>query len=491
MAERPIILFPSPEKADRNAKNVVVRRYNMPHFPQQYNRLQPSFNVLQESFRQKNIKIQQSTIGLNPDFALVFEIVGSVDSFYTAVKNSDGLEWIFDLDTDKIEPDDDFYEIKNGVCSDVSMSGKLYCVMSNQQALSQIISLWKRYMTGEEDVFKRGFAGLREIFTHIKNIRKWDASDRFAETGVIDTWREQLEFNGDNPTPFEIELFYRNDNSKQNIASQTVRQAVYDLGGNIMPECVIPEISYHGLLACLPRNVIEGLVTDYDSIELSHIDDIMFFRPGSQSANISLMDTESFGGYALEQTAPEGNVIAAVLDGMPLQNHALLQGRIILDDPDEYGQNYMAKHRIHGTAMASLVIYGDLSKNEEPIKHPIYVRPIFKPKEIGKDKIEEAIPENILFVDVLHRAIKRIKEGEQGNNAVAPDVQIINLSMGDRVRQLGNTMSPIARMIDYLAYKYKLLFIISAGNHPEILDDISASFRDLKARSLTRRNCIF
>ena len=131
MSERPIILFPSPEKADRNAKNVVVRRYNMPRFPQQYNRLQPSFNVLQESFRQKNIKIQQSTIGLNPDFALVFEIVGSVDSFYTAVKNSDGLEWIFDLDTDKIEPDDDFYEIMNGVCSDVSMSGKLYCVMSN------------------------------------------------------------------------------------------------------------------------------------------------------------------------------------------------------------------------------------------------------------------------------------------------------------------------------------------------------------------------
>lgn len=492
MPERPVILFPSPEKADRNTKNQMFRRFNKPQFSEQYSRLQPSFQVLQEAFRQKNLKIQNSAVGINPDFALVFEIVGSVDNFYTAIKHSEGLEWIFDIDIDNIKPDENFYELKDGAQSSDGMRGKLYCVMSNQHALEQMLSLWKRHSAGEEGVFQRGFAGLREIFTHIKTIRKWNASDRFAETGIIDRWREQLEFDGDVPAPFEIELFYRNDYGKRVVAAQTIRETVNDLNGDILQECVIPEIAYHGFLVRLPRNVIEDLVNNYDSIELSHVDDIMFFRPGSQSANISLIDTEALDDvHHIEQVYSDGNTIAAILDGMPLQNHTLLQGRIIIDDPDDYGQNYMAKYRIHGTEMASLVIYGDLNKNEEPIKHPVYVRPIFKPKEKGIDRIEESVPDNVLFVDVLNRAIKRIKEGENGSVAVASDVQIINLSMGDFSRQLGNTVSPTARMIDYLAYKYKLLFIISSGNHPEILEYISSSYRDLKTKSLSQRDDVF
>ena len=38
----------------------------------------------------------------------------------------------------------------------VFLNGKLYCIMSNQQAMSQLLSLWQRYQDGETDVFKRG-----------------------------------------------------------------------------------------------------------------------------------------------------------------------------------------------------------------------------------------------------------------------------------------------------------------------------------------------
>ena len=54
-------------------------------------------------------------------------------------------------------PDDDFYSIsRNGQRDEGLLNGKLYCIMSNQQAMSQLLSLWQRYQDGETDVFKRG-----------------------------------------------------------------------------------------------------------------------------------------------------------------------------------------------------------------------------------------------------------------------------------------------------------------------------------------------
>ena len=94
MPDRPLILFPSPERADCERKAPSFPRIMKPSFSRQFARLQPSFNVLQAAFEQKNLKIQQSPTGINPEFALVFEIIGTVDNFYTAVKNTDGLEWM-------------------------------------------------------------------------------------------------------------------------------------------------------------------------------------------------------------------------------------------------------------------------------------------------------------------------------------------------------------------------------------------------------------
>lgn len=155
--------------------------------------------------------------------------------------------------------------------------------------------------------------------------------------------------------------------------------------------------------------------------------------------------------------------VVAVFDGMPIENHPLLRDRIIVDDPDDYATNYKSKYRIHGTSMTSLAIYGDLNRNDSPITFSVYVRPILRPKQVGPDSVQECVTDDKLFVDTLHRAVKRIMEGENGEDATAPNTMVINLSVGDLVRQLSTMMSAIARLIDYLAYKYKILFIISAG----------------------------
>ena len=156
MSERPIILFPQPEVASRTKNQVPPKKIFKPNIDRQYDRLQPAFRVLQDAYNQKRILIQQSTSGLNPEFALVFEVVGTVENFFTAVKHVQGFEWLFDTSIDNIEADDDFYYIdESGQRELKKLTGKLYCIMSNQEAMSQLLSLWERYSRGETDKIGR------------------------------------------------------------------------------------------------------------------------------------------------------------------------------------------------------------------------------------------------------------------------------------------------------------------------------------------------
>jgi len=73
-------------------------------------------------------------------------------------------------------------------------------------------------------------------------------------------------------------------------------------------------------------------------------------------------------------------------------------------------------------------------------------------------------------VDLIHRAVRRLFEGEGETDAQAPEVRVINLSVGDPARPFLYGLSPWARLLDWLSYKYGMLFVVSAGNHPRPLD---------------------
>ncbi|MFH2113020.1 MAG: S8 family serine peptidase, partial [Spirochaetota bacterium] len=70
-----------------------------------------------------------------------------------------------------------------------------------------------------------------------------------------------------------------------------------------------------------------------------------------------------------------------------------------------------------------------------------------------------------LVVDLLHRCVRRLFDAEGDEPPVAPQVCVINLSIGIRDRLFEGAMSPLARLIDWLAWKYRILFVVSAGNH--------------------------
>jgi hypothetical protein len=229
---------------------------------------------------------------------------------------------------------------------------------------------------------------------------------------------------------------------------------------------VIEGIAYHGLLAELPANAIRAIVEN-PTTELVKCENVMFFRPVGQMV---VGDKSPEGDVEIaqieEMPLPTGDPVVALFDGVPLANHRLLAGRLVVDDPDNWEADYAASERVHGSSMASLIVHGDLNQPQPPLSRPVYVRPIMKPLNWFDTPRPEGIPENCLAVDLIHRAVKRLFEGDQGEGPAAPQIKVINLSIGDRARQFTQSMSPMARLLDWLSVKYGVLFVVSAGNHP-------------------------
>jgi hypothetical protein len=160
--------------------------------------------------------------------------------------------------------------------------------------------------------------------------------------------------------------------------------------------------------------------------------------------------------------------MVALFDGLPQEQHPFLAGLLAIDDPDDYTAEYQINDRHHGTAMASLITRGDLLDDSQTLPtHKLYVRPIMKPYPNAGQTSTEFVPETVLIVDSLYKAILRLFEPAHGS--AAPTVKVINLSIGVSSRIFYTMVSPLARLLDWLSFSYRVLFIVSAGNHAEDL----------------------
>lgn len=123
----------------------VGRRIHMTgcHVPEHANqvaRVEPQLLALKDALDRHKASIQADIQGLEPEFVLVFEIVGRRSEFYKAAEKA-GMEWMFDVDS--VQPaDDDFYELdKDRVRTNKDVQEKLYLTMTNQRSMDQLLSL--------------------------------------------------------------------------------------------------------------------------------------------------------------------------------------------------------------------------------------------------------------------------------------------------------------------------------------------------------------
>ena len=479
MPERPLVLFATPAIVDKEKKHGGSSRYFKPAYDRQMARLTPKFSVLQRAFEQGNVRMTASANAIDPEYTLVFETVGDPSGFYTAVKklkeNYPNVEWVMELSSN-CPNDDDFYMTNMSGDRDDSkqLPTKLFCILTNQDALSQILSLWNNYNTNENYQFDRGLTGFKHLFETLKDVHQWGVQERIADTGLLDDWNGNLQDDGCNLVRAQIELFFRSAERKRMAAEQKITDLISAVGGTVICKSLIPEIQYHAVLADFPRAFAQS-VLDNEEVSLVTADEIMFIKGVGQTVVVGLSEAAE---DAAEISLPDRIInepIVALFDGMPQENHPLLDNLISVDDPDSFGVTYPVDARIHCTSMASLILRGqhmNLINNEI---HRIYVRPIMKSRKGIHDRIEEFIPYDFLIVDKVHECIRRLFEPASGR--VAPSVRIINLSIGISFQEYYNMISPLARLLDWLSFKYRVLFIVSAGNHPDTLH-FGMSFAD-------------
>lgn len=463
MVQRPLLFFPKSEKATRSSLGGGGGKYSTPSGGRQGQRLTPAFRELQRAINAQRANLQQSTSGIDPEQVLVFETVGSVEDFANAVKRIDGFQWLGEVELEDIEPSDEFFAVNDAGIPEEGklLNGRLYLVLTNSTAMEQLLSLWNRYVQNPDEAFEWGFGKFKQVFKNLKDIRKWSVQDRFEETGVLHYWKEEILIDPTRTVRFEVELWYKNTLAARNASLSSIRNVVESVGGRIITICDIPEIRYHSILAELPACEIQNII-DHRDTELVKCDNVMYFRPSGQIAVSEISLDEAVTVNDTQDAIPSGAPIVGIFDGYPLNRHSVLNNRLIIDDPDDLGAYYQVEDRKHGTMMCSLITRGDLSSNEPPLNTPLYVRPIMRPNDFNRD---EFVPNDILLVDTIHRAVKRIFEGEGDESGIAPTIKIINLSICDPDRIFYNSVSPLARVLDWLSYKYRVLFIVSTGNH--------------------------
>ncbi|WP_454924765.1 S8 family peptidase [Actinomyces gerencseriae] len=427
----------------------------------------------------------------DPSLVVVLDLAGSVRDFHNAVKKVEGLEFLAEMAGDDAEPDDDFYmtEIKKGR-TNKPVPHSLYLVMSNVKAIDQLLSLFKRWQEDPRTTFDHGLGKFKDVFAQLVDLRRWGPEDRVRETGLLDHWHETIAVIGQShssPVRVEIELWYHHDHGRRAAAERAITQILDDCGGRLVSRARIEEIGYHALLAELPRQQVEEVIRrGPQAIRLLTAEHVMFVSPFKPMSISSPLPSETGSASFPAEGPSDRKPRIALFDGLPFQNHDALAGRLIVDGADDVTDGYQIAARSHGTAMASLIIHGDLSAPGEPLHRPVYVRPIMRAEEPVPGQPAERVLPDTLFVDLLHRAVRRLFAGEPGREAWASSVRIINLSIGDGARPLARGMSPAGRLLDWLALEFNVLFIVSAGNHA---DPISLP-RDTTADASSARSAV-
>ncbi len=401
-------------------------------------------------------ELRDDPSSLSPDRVIVFQLADNVSDLARAVAKIPGLEFLgeqeFAFDGDERFAALDSKGIRR---PEKKVKGRLYLAMPDIVALNQLCSLWKRWEAGEP--MERFFTPFRDLFHQLREVRPWGPKDRITDDGIED-WLHQLEESPGAAIRMEVEFWFHRTAERRTLASNGVRSLVGDCGGQVLHEACIEEIGYHGMLVELPASEVEVLVRTR-SVKLAVSDAIMHLRPQSLLEAVGVRDSVEFDGTPpAEPMASEAQPIAALFDGVPVQGHELLEGRILLDDPDDLQSQALVGQRVHGTAMASLVVHGDLNEAGPALTRRVYMHPVLVPKQGGVELAET----DRLLVDTVYKAVLRMKG--QIEPGTAPSVFLVNLSLGIPNRPFAGLMSPLARLIDFLSDRYNLLFLVSAGN---------------------------
>ncbi len=458
MPDRPVMIFPQPEPVPRPKKPSGSSKVPLPtNLKGQAERIELQFEAVRDAF----VSDEPGDV----ERVLVMETSKEIGKLQKAVSRIPGLEWLAEMEVDDIELHD-LYDEKT---AKKIKGGRFFLLSSNKQATDRLLGLWRKYEKGEK--LEHGFGVFKTMFQYLLTLRRWGVRDRLRDTNILKKWEEDYKSKKgtSSEVAFEIELHYREDESKRDAALQEITHMVEAAGGKVVRSVCIKGIAFHALKVTLPVGRISSVIEhDWDSpdpadnlLPLFRSEAVRYVRPVGQQIEVDTAEEPS--EYLTDKTiAPveDKPPVLALLDGVPLLRHRLLDGRIRFYDPDGCSATYDPPQQKHGTAMASLMCHDDWSRpraETRSLTRPIYARPVMK-WHLNK----EQIPSDCFQEDIIERAVREMFED---STSTGSNIKVINLSLGNYDQQYLHEMSPWARVLDWLSFKYWVLFIVSAGNY--------------------------
>lgn len=360
-----------------------------------------------------------------------------------------GLEWLISEDINSGSGDD---QTDDEAEDDIPPATWLYLTMPSIQGLKKLLAQWKLYKLKKDPT--PGYKELWRIFDYLKDLRVWSAKDRIDPS--IDKYvRAILKNQPDREVLVEIDLWYRSERQRRDAAVSTLRAMVTSVQGEVLDYVEIPEIRYQGALVRVSAQVARRLVDGEGG--LVSLDEIMTIRPQSEYSTV-VTPSEAPTLPKLEKATPSTKRrIAALLDGYPVAAHVALAGRLTVHEVEVTAAQAPVSGRYHGTAMASLILHGDLHAPQKPLDHHLVVIPVLTPAANGG----ESTPSGKLPIGVIYKSLKAIVKSKDPN---LKDLAIINHSLCDTYAPFVQRPSPWAALLDYFSHEHRLLFIVSAGN---------------------------
>ena len=400
----------------------------------QAERIGPKFTRLAEVLARGGdvLELRADPTALAPERLLVFEVRGAIGTFVDAVRRVPGLELV---DEEEMKSDE------------LDKQPVAYLMVPDLAALRAIELLWRRWRAGQ---LVWGETAWSNVFELLRDLRPWGPADRVQpyEANIL---AAEIDGLGEGElVRLEIEVVFRANEAVAAENSETVIAAVGARGGRLVSRARIADIAYHALLVDLPVWSVRQIIAQGPD-GIAGLEFVMHIRPQSVSTGIEVDDALEPDVAAIARRAL-GEPILALLDGVPVANHRLLADHVRIDDPFDLVPDALVAQRRHGTAMASLIVHGDRNRIEPSLPRQIHVVPV-----MGSG---DAFPRDRLIIDMIFLAVARLRE-------TAPSVLIVNLSLGNARRPFHGQLSGWARLIDRLAQRFGLLFIVSAGNQVE------------------------
>jgi hypothetical protein len=387
-----------------------------------------------------------------PERALVLELIGPVADFEVAAREL-GFEWLGSM-----PPEDDYEDDGEDASETDSDSGfempVLYLTMPSERGLKQLLGAWRKFRSGEQaDADQKA---LWSLFGYLKDLRTWSAKDR-VDSRISRYITEMLRDQPDRPVKVELDLWYRSERAKRDRAVASVREFLVEFGGEELDFVEIPEIQYQGLLIEISAQAALALVEQ--SGRLPNLKEVMSIRPQAAFAPHRPSQTSGMNEEAGE-AAPSGECLAAVLDGYPVVNHRLLRGRVLVRESDVHAKTVPVAARMHGTAMCSLILHGDLDAGEPSLERPVLSIPV-----LGWDSTTsaECPPPRKLAIGVIYRALNSLVEATRTDDRFR-HVVLVNHSLCDTNAPFVRRPTPWAALLDHFSFTHKMLVVTSAGN---------------------------